>query len=98
MENARDSVTKTLKRKGFKEETPSEEMVKRRKHNSIKNPIGLASFIFGVYLLLIFFNIVPFTPRFQAIFDDKTAILIISIALLLIGVILNDRIKNIFQK
>lgn len=61
------------------------------------NPIGFALLVIGVYFLLVLFDAIPFTPRFE-FFEDSRNIFWTSIISVISGVILNDRIRNIFRR
>ena len=62
----------------------------------VLNGLGLGLIVFGIYFLLVFFNVIPFTARFE-FFNNKNNILIAGIISLILGVLTNEKIrKSIF--
>ncbi len=63
---------------------------------SILNPIGFLFIVFGVYLFLVASQILPLTSRFDFLSDIRIQF-ITSLVLIILGVILNGKTRNIFQ-
>ena len=87
-----------MKEKEFKESKSFKEdkTERRRMKQSTKNGFGWGLLASGFYLLLAYFNVFPFTPRFELL-SDRNSLLFISILAIVLGAILNDKIRNFFR-
>ena len=65
---------------------------------SFLNGLGFGLIALGIYFLLAYFGKIPFTPRFENILDEPNKLLITSIALILIGGAINEKIRSIFHR
>ena len=62
------------------------------------NGLGLGLIVFGIYLLLAYLGIIQYTPRFENILRERNQMLIVSIISIIIGGLINEKIRNIFQR
>ncbi len=63
---------------------------------NILNPISFLFIVFGIYLFLVFIQILPFTSRFEFLSNTQTQF-ITSLILFILGVILNGKTRSLFQ-
>ena len=97
---------KEKKLKGFKEAKSKMSLFGRGRgfmgfsmniQRNVLNPLGFGILVFGIYMLLVFFDVVPFNSRFD-FFGTYRNVLWTSIISIGVGVILlNEKIKNLFH-
>lgn len=70
--------------------------IRMKTQRNIFNFLGYLFMVFGIYLFLVASKILPFTSRFN-FFQDIRIQFITSLVLIILGFILNEKTRNLFQ-
>lgn len=63
---------------------------------NLQDALGFGMIVLGLYFLLAYFDIIPFSPRFENILSTPSQLLFASILLIVVGGLINEKIRDFF--